>query len=135
MARRGDPREPYSYLHPGTTVEGDVRAARLRVDGTLRGSVVVDGLLEVAPGGRVEGGPVRAHDVRIAGEVVADVVAEGTVEVWRDGRLEGDVRAGALDVDEGGRFLGRSLALDDPDPEPAPAPLAGSGPGAAEADC
>ncbi len=135
MARRGDPREPYSYLHPSTTVEGDVHAARLRVDGTLRGSVVVEGLLEVAPGGRVEGGPVRAHDVRIAGAVIADVRAEGTVEVWRDGRLEGDVRAGALDVDEGGRFLGRSLALDAPDPDADAAPQEGPGPGAAEADC
>jgi len=118
MARRGDPREPYSYLHPDTTVEGDVRAVRLRVDGRLVGAVEVEGLLEVAPGGRVEGGPVRAHDVRVAGELHADVRAEGTVEVWRGGTLQGDVRAGALDVDEGGRFLGRSLALDAPEEAP-----------------
>jgi cytoskeletal protein CcmA (bactofilin family) len=135
MARGRDRREPYSYLHPGTIVEGDVRAERLRVDGTVRGSVVVEGVLEVAPGGRVEGGPVHAHDVRIAGAVRADVRAEGTVEVWRDGLLEGDVRAGALDVDEGGRFLGRSLSLDEPDGPDAAALSAGPGSGAPEADC
>lgn len=112
---RDDPREPYSYLHPGTTVEGTVRAKRLRVDGTLRGKVEVEGVLEIAPGGRIDGGPVAAHDVRVAGALVADVRAEGTVEVWPGGRLEGDVRAGALDVDEGGRFLGRSLSLDGDD--------------------
>lgn len=117
MARRNEAREPYSYLHEGTTVEGKVRAGRLRVDGTLRGRVEVEGVLEIAPGGRIEGGPVQAHDVRIAGEVVADVWADGTVEIWKGGRLEGDVRAGALDVDEGGRFLGRSLAPDEPVPE------------------
>lgn len=113
MARNDDAREPYSYLHSETTIEGSVRAKRLRIDGTLRGAVEVEGVLEIAPGGRIEGGPVQAHDVRVAGEVVADVRAEGTVEVWRDGRLEGDVRAGALDIDEGGRFLGRSLSLDE----------------------
>lgn len=115
MARTPDAREPYSYLHPATIVDGTVHAERLRVDGTVRGSVEVEGLLEIAPGGRVEGGPVHARDVRIAGTVVGDVRAEGTVEIWPGGALEGDVRAGALDVDEGGRFLGRSLSLDDGD--------------------
>lgn len=121
MARTPDAREPYSYLHPGTTVEGTVRAERLRVDGTLRGTVEVEGLLEIAPGGRIEGGPVRAHDVRVAGHLAADVRAVGTVEIWSGATLEGDVRAGALDVDEGGRFLGRSLSLEaDEDTTAAP---------------
>jgi cytoskeletal protein CcmA (bactofilin family) len=106
-------RAPYSFVDAGTRVEGSVCAdGRLRVDGEVRGEVRAAGVVEVAPGGRIEGGPVRAAEVRIAGEVVADVIAEGRVEIWREARLEGDVRAGALDVEEGARFLGRSLPYD-----------------------
>lgn len=114
MSRRSDASEPYSYVHSGTLVEGSlVVEGRLRIDGRVLGEVRVDGVLEIAPGGRIEGGPVRAASVRIAGEVVANVDAEGTVELWRGGRLEGDVRAGSLDVEEGARFLGRSLMRDE----------------------
>lgn len=114
MPRGAGPREPYSYVHRNTRIDGSVRVeGRLRIDGAVHGAVQVDGLLEVAPGGRIENGPVRARDVRIAGVVLCDVEAEGTVEVWDGGRLEGDVRAGALDVDQGGSFLGLSAALEE----------------------
>ena len=113
MPRRENAREPYSYVDAETTVEGTLTAgARLRVDGRVRGEVRVEGVLEVAPGGRIEVGPVRAADVRIAGEIVADVHAAGTVELWNGGRLEGDVRATSLDIEEGATFLGRSLSPD-----------------------
>lgn len=101
--------DSFSFVHADTIVEGTVHArGRLRIDGTVRGSVTVEGTLDVAPGGRIEGGTVTAGRLRIAGTVVATVVAEGTVEIWRDGTLEGDVKAGALDVEEGATFVGRS---------------------------
>jgi cytoskeletal protein CcmA (bactofilin family) len=134
-------RAPYSFVDAGTRVEGSVSAdGRLRVDGEVRGEVRAGGVVEVAPGGRIEGGPVRAAEVRVAGEVVADVIAEGRVEIWRDARLEGDVRAGALDVEEGARFLGRSLPYDAEPPsdaaatagDSADAAAAGTGPPSAE---
>lgn len=113
MPRRDDAREPYSYVDAETTVEGTlVAGARLRVDGRVRAEVRVDGVLEVAPGGRIELGPVRAGDVRIAGAILADVQATGTVEVWNGARLEGDVRAASLDIEEGATFLGRSLSAE-----------------------
>lgn len=120
MPRREHAREPYSYVDAETTVEGTLTAgARLRVDGRVRGEVRVEGVLEVAPGGRIEVGPVHAGDVRIAGEIVADVRAVGTVELWNGGRLEGDVRAASLDIEEGATFLGRSLSLESEEPAPS----------------
>jgi len=114
MPKRSDPREPFSFVHRDTRIDGTVRAeGRLRIDGVVYGAVQVGGLLEIAPGGRIENGPVRARDVRVAGVILGDVDAEGTVEIWDGGCLEGDVRAGALDVDEGGRFLGHSGARDE----------------------
>lgn len=110
-------REPYSYLHRDTIVEGDVIAGgRLRVDGTVRGAVRADGVLEVAPEGCIDGGPVRAPEVRIAGTVVGNVHAEGRAEIWRGARVEGDVHAASLDVEEGARFRGRSVMRGDDEP-------------------
>ena len=110
MANGSSDGESFSFIHADTLVEGTVHArGRLRVDGTVRGSVAVEGILDVAPGGRIEGGRITADRVRIAGTVVADVVAEGTVEIWRDGVIEGDVTAAALDVEEGATFQGRSV--------------------------
>lgn len=121
MPRRDDAREPYTYVDAETTVEGTLTAgARLRVDGRVRAEVTVDGVLEVAPSGRIESGPVRAGDVRIAGAILADVHASGTVEVWSGGRLEGDVRAASLDIEEGATFLGRSLSAETEEPERDP---------------
>lgn len=108
--------EPYSYLHRDTVVAGDVSVeGRLRIDGTVRGSVRAGGVLEIAPGGRVEGGPVHAAEIRIAGSVVGDVHAEGRAEIWKGGLVDGDVHAASLDVEEGARFRGRSLMHGDVD--------------------
>ncbi len=127
MPRRDEARAPYSYVDAETTVEGTLTAGdRLRVDGHVRAEVSVGGVLEVAPGGRIEGGPVRAGDVRIAGAILADVQASGTVEVWNGGRLEGDVRAASLDIEEGATFLGRSLSAQDASQAPAHSAISAS---------
>lgn len=132
-------REPYTYVHRGTHVEGSIVAdGRMRVDGTVSGEVRVSDVLEVAPGGRIEGGPVRASEVRVAGTVFADVHAEGKVEIWRDGEVRGSVHAATLDVEEGARFSGRSLMPGDESPgtvasgDPTMASDAASGPPASE---
>ncbi|HEX7021382.1 MAG TPA: polymer-forming cytoskeletal protein, partial [Trueperaceae bacterium] len=40
--------------------------------------------------------------------IKANVDVKGKIEIWKEGRLEGDVRACALDIEEGATFLGRS---------------------------
>lgn len=102
--------EPFTYVQRGTTIVGHVEAeGRVRVHGVVRGDMVVDGTLEVAEAGLVEGTTVRANDVKIIGRVVVDrLEARGKVEIWEGGELIGDVKAAALDIEEGARFTGRS---------------------------
>lgn len=101
--------EPFTYIHRGTTVQGDLEASgRVRVHGTIRGNVRVHGVLEVAETGVIEGDAVEAEEVKILGRVRANVVAKGKIEIWKDGQLDGDVQAAALDIEEGARFTGRS---------------------------
>ncbi len=114
-----------TFIGPGTRIEGDLHAqGGVRVDGSVRGSLYVEGDLEVAPTGRIEGEEVRARNVIINGEVKARVLAEGKLVLTKSGRLEGDVSAKALDIEAGAVFVGRSVTGEVPALEP-PAPEEG----------
>jgi len=101
--------EPFTYIHRGTKIVGDLEATgRVRVHGAIEGNVRISGVLEVAEAGLIEGENIEADEVKILGKVRANVSARGKIEIWKDGHLEGDVRASALDIEEGASFTGRS---------------------------
>lgn len=109
MIRKKPIAEPFSYIHSGTRITGNVTVqGRMRVHGTIHGNVEVDGLLEVAETGIITGERVVAHEVKILGRVQADVIASAKIEIWQSGQLEGNVCAAALDIEEGAVFIGRS---------------------------
>jgi cytoskeletal protein CcmA (bactofilin family) len=105
----GQSTEPFTYINQGTEVQGDIIAkGRVRIHGILRGNITVEGVLEVAEDGLVEGSTIVADEVKIIGHVKANVEAKVKIEIWQKGILEGDVRAAALDIEEGATFIGRS---------------------------
>jgi hypothetical protein len=109
-------------------VTGDVKArGRVRVHGAVHGDVEVDGLLEVAKDGVVDGASIVAEALVVLGRVRGAVRVSGKVEVWKGGVLEGDVRAGSLDIEDGATFVGRSeMSLPDGPPQlGAPSAAAG----------
>lgn len=106
----GRKRRVLTYLGPETEVLGDLKArGQVRVDGLVRGSVWVEGELEVGRTGRVEGERVEAQAIQVHGEVRADLVAE-KVFLAKTARLTGNVRAQALEVEAGAVFVGQSVA-------------------------
>jgi cytoskeletal protein CcmA (bactofilin family) len=106
----GRKRRVLTYLGPETEVLGDLKArGQVRVDGLVRGSVWVEGELEVGRTGRVEGERVEAQAIQVHGEVRADLVAE-RVFLAKTARLTGNVRAQALEVEAGAVFVGQSVA-------------------------
>jgi cytoskeletal protein CcmA (bactofilin family) len=99
-----------TYLGPETEVLGDLKArGQVRLDGLVRGSVWVEGELEVGRTGRVEGERVEAQAIQVHGEVRADLVAE-RVFLAKTARLTGNVRAQALEVEAGAVFVGQIVA-------------------------
>nr|WP_022798954.1 polymer-forming cytoskeletal protein [Thermus islandicus] len=99
-----------TYLGPESEVLGDLRAkGQVRIDGAVRGSVFVEGELEIGPTGRVEGERVEAEAVQIHGEVRADLAA-GRVALSKTARLTGTVRARVLEMEAGAIFVGQALA-------------------------
>ena len=81
------------WLGSGSTWTGDlVFAGRVRVDGTLQGSVRSDDLLDLGAGGRIEG------DVRVAQALVAGVFSGKLVATERVTLLETAVVTGQIDT-------------------------------------
>jgi cytoskeletal protein CcmA (bactofilin family) len=98
-----------TFIGMGTEVQGEIRASgNLRVDGTIRGNVHVDGDMEVSASGMIEGKTVNARNIIIHGRVKATMIAEGQLRIHSQGEVEGDVTAHSLDIESGARFVGYS---------------------------
>lgn len=118
-------RAALTYIGTGSEVRGDLRTAgNLRVDGTLFGTVLVDGDLEVSADGMIEGERVKARSVFVHGRIKAMVEATEQLRIHGNGRVEGDVTAKSLDIEAGAHFIGYSrtgVEKDIPLPPPEPA--------------
>lgn len=97
---------PYSVIDRGTEVQGPIRSRGvLEVRGHVRGAVIHEGRMVVAPGG-VCSGPVRSDDLYLQGEIHGDVTVTGTLRIGNGGQLYGDADCRRLIIDPGGCFVG-----------------------------
>jgi cytoskeletal protein CcmA (bactofilin family) len=113
MAVLGGGRRPnpaaLTYLSEGSEIEGRLKTpGNTRIDGRVKGSVVVEGDLEVGSNALIEGDQVRAHNIIVHGQIHAQIIASGKLHMTKSARVEGDVRAMSLDVEAGAVFIGRS---------------------------
>jgi cytoskeletal protein CcmA (bactofilin family) len=110
---------PVTYLGAETRIEGVFWAkGKVRLDGEVRGSVQVEGDLEVGPTGRIEGERVEAQTLEVHGEVRANVRAQKVV-LAKTARVYGNVATEVLDIEAGARFVGQSLAGEAPQALPS----------------
>lgn len=107
-----------TYIGTGSELRGDLRAAgNLRIDGTIFGTVQVDGDLEVSSTGAIEGEQVSARSVLVQGRIKARVHASEQLRIHGQGRVEGDVTAQSLDIEAGAHFIGYSRTGVEPEAE------------------
>ena len=96
-----------SVLAAGLTIEGKIEGnGNVRVAGTFKGTVTVQGELTIEPGAKVEG-EVRADAVLVGGEVRGQIAASSRVELHDSGVLVGDLKAGSLTVAAGSKMRGK----------------------------
>lgn len=102
----GDTKE--SILAAGLTIEGKIEGSgHVRIAGSFKGDVNVQGNLTIESGAKVTGG-VRANTVVIGGELEGNIDAAARVELLQTGVLNGDLKAGSLTVAAGSRMRGRA---------------------------
>ncbi len=90
-----------------THITGEVSGAHgVRVEGAIKGTVVLKAPLEVAAGATVEA-EVQATSIRIAGTVIGNITVTELAELLAGSVVKGDITAPALHVVEGARLEGR----------------------------
>jgi cytoskeletal protein CcmA (bactofilin family) len=106
QVRAGEVKE--SLLAAGLTIEGKIEGSgHVRIAGSFKGDVHVQGNLTIEAGAKVTGG-VRANTVVVGGELEGNIDAAARVELLQTGVLNGDLKAGSLTVAAGSRMRGRA---------------------------
>ena len=97
-----------SVLAAGLTIEGKIEGnGNVRVAGSFKGDVHVQGNLTIEQGAKITGS-VRANTVIVGGELEGNIDAATRVELLQTGVLNGDLKAGSLTVAAGSRMRGRA---------------------------
>lgn len=105
-AARGDAKE--SLIAADLTIEGKIEGnGHVRIAGTFKGDVNVQGNLTIESGAKVTG-EVRANTVIVGGELEGNIHAAARVELLQTGVLNGDLKAGSLTVAAGSKMRGRA---------------------------
>jgi cytoskeletal protein CcmA (bactofilin family) len=90
----------------GTEFEGNIKVkGGVRIDGTFKGKLNVQGLLAVGKSGHVDA-EVQVKDASIAGRVKGNAKVEEKVEFLSGARFEGDLVCKGLVIQEGVIFDG-----------------------------
>jgi len=110
------------WVVPGTWVEGDITAPKVRVAGLVRGNITASEAVGVLEGGSVIGqlsapaiiihegasveGDLFASRICVGGQVTGDVTASETVEVLSSGSIIGELATQHLLLCEGAYVSG-----------------------------
>lgn len=125
------PRAPVNHdsvLGQDQTLEGKLTGTGVvRIDGTVRGEIVLQGSLTVSRTGRVFGS-IEATNVVISGTMEGSVIAHGKLCLAATCDFTGEVQSELLTVEEGAKFNGQSkmLAPSAPAQEPDKLPQPGA---------
>jgi cytoskeletal protein CcmA (bactofilin family) len=96
-----------SLIAADLTIEGKIEGSgHVRIAGSFKGDVNVQGNLTIEVGARVTG-QVRASTVIVGGELHGNIEAAARVELQETGMVVGDVKAGSLTVAAGSRMRGQ----------------------------
>lgn len=103
-----------TYICDGTHIEGDIKVDHdLRIDGYLKGTVDVAGILILGPSGKIEG-QVLARAATVAGQIVGNIKGIDKIVLESKSTLIGDLQTRELVINEGAIFQGNcSMQMDD----------------------
>ena len=116
----------------GTEFEGTIKVkGGVRIDGTFKGKLNVQGLLAVGKSGHVDA-EIQVKDASIAGRVKGNAKIEEKVEFLSGARFEGDLVCKGLVIQEGVIFDGscsmskQGTLIPEKKPEPDVSPMKGT---------
>ena len=90
----------------GTVITGDVYSkGDIRVDGTLKGSVITEGKVVLGKEGVIEG-DIECGTADISGVINAKITVSQLLSLKASAKLNGDIVANKLSIEPGAEFTG-----------------------------
>jgi cytoskeletal protein CcmA (bactofilin family) len=98
-----------TFISDGTTIIGDIKTEHdLRIEGYLKGSLEVGGMLVLGPTGKIEG-EVSARTATIAGQIRGNIKGQEKIVLETKSLLVGDLVTKELVINEGAIFQGNCV--------------------------
>ncbi len=102
-----------TFISDGTQFLGNIKVEHdLRVEGYLKGTVEVGGMLVLGPSGKIEG-EVSARSATIAGEIKGNIKGHDKIVLETKSILVGDLQTRELVINEGALFQGNCSMFTD----------------------
>jgi len=99
--------EIISLLGKGAEMTGEISFTNgLRVEGSIKGKVRSEAMLEIGPGGVVDA-EIYIRKISVDGEFRGVIHASDRVEIRRNGKVFGDIFSPCLIIEAGATFDGR----------------------------
>ena len=91
----------------GTTVEGTITgSADVRIEGVVKGKIVIDSNLVVAGEGTTEA-DIKANSVFVEGKHSGNVEAKELIQIAPEGQVKAELKAPAVSIEKGAKFSGQ----------------------------
>lgn len=101
----------------GTSFDGKITSpGSLRVDGHVKGDIVLTGDLVIGPNGEINGN-IDAQTVTVSGKISGNINVKNKLVLENKARIKGDIHAAKLIIDEGAVFDGKCEMSEDSMPE------------------
>ena len=90
----------------------------VRIDGEYFGDIKIEGELILEKSGSICGN-IFVNSAYISGVIAGNITCVDLLHIKTTGKVKGDIESGAVMMDEGALFIGRSKMIDQtPEPDP-----------------
>ena len=104
--KKGETTASVNMIGAGTVITGDVFSkGDIRVDGTLKGSVITEGKVVLGREGIIEG-DIECKDADISGTIKAKISVSQLLSLKATAKLNGDIITNKLSIEPGAEFTG-----------------------------
>jgi len=104
--KKGEATAAVNMIGSGTVITGDVFSkGDIRVDGTLKGSVITEGKVVLGIEGCIEG-DIECRDADISGTIKAKITVSQLLSLKNTAKLNGDIITNKLSIEPGAEFTG-----------------------------
>lgn len=90
----------------GTGIVGDINSnGDMRIDGSLKGNIVITGKLVVGPSGAIEGN-VQCQNADVSGEINGKITVSELLSLKASAKVLGDIVTGKISIEPNASFTG-----------------------------